>query len=366
MTLIHSWIADLQQALLGDNLTVGTVRVGVFYTAAQLSSGHVGVAFTPRDLSDTVCCPKTASSAPPSGRMAGRDVWEIANYAISAVPLRRSVGVATLIALSALAISLHSTPGGELRPGLDALDAAAIQRDDRVAMVGAFIPFIKALKGQVATLQIVDKHPEALKPEERSFWIQPERTAEVLSKATIAIISGSALVEGGIDELLEATARSRRIILAGPTASPWPPTFFRHGVDILGGIRVRNAERLLAIVSEGGSGYMFEEAAEKVSIVREATRDPEGACKPLAASTAQLKNCKPLAEQRGRLRLQNAADNDSVALYAPRVFYFGRVKSCLNSTPRMRQCTIPPIAVFTCGFVLRYSSASRWRWRWLF
>ncbi len=292
MALIHSWIADLQRALEGDNLAVGTVRVGVFYTAAQLSSGHVGVAFTPRDLSDTVCCPKTARSAPPSGRMAGRDVWEIANYATSAVPLRRAVGVATLNALSARAIARYGTPGGDLRPGLDALEAAAIQPDDRVTMVGAFIPFIKALKGRVATLQIVDKHPEALKPEERSFWVEPERATEVLRKATIAIISGSALVEGGIDELLEATGRSRKVILAGPTASPWPPTFFRHEVDILGGIRVRNAERLLAIVSEGGSGYMFEEAAEKVSIIGRASRSLEGACKPLAASTAQLKNCE--------------------------------------------------------------------------
>lgn len=292
MTLIHSWIADLHRALEGDDLTVGIVRVGVFYTAAQLSSGHVGVAFTPRDLSDTVCCPKTAGSAPPSGRMAGRDVWEIAKYAISPVPLRRAVGVATLNALSALAISRHGTPGGQSRPGLDALEAVAIQPDDRVAMVGAFIPFIKALKGRVATLQIVDKHPEALKPKEQSFWVEPERATEVLRKATVAIISGSALVEGGIDELLEATARCRKVILAGPTASPWPPTFFRHGVDILGGIRVRNAERLLAIVSEGGSGYMFEEAAEKVSIIRGASSGLESACKPLAASTAQLKNCE--------------------------------------------------------------------------
>jgi len=270
MTLIQAWITDLQRALEGEALTLGVVRIGVFYTAAQLSSGHMGVAFTPRDLSDTVCCPK-AASAPPSGRMAGRNVWETANYATSPVPLRRAVGVATLNALSALAISRHGTPAGGLHPGLDALEAAEVVPDDRVAMVGAFIPFIKALKGRVASLQIVDKHPEALKPEERPLWVDPERAAEALGQATIAIISGSALVEGGLDELLDASSGCRKVILAGPTASPWPPTFFRYGVDILGGIRVRDPERLLAIVSEGGSGYMFDEAAEKVCIVRNST-----------------------------------------------------------------------------------------------
>jgi uncharacterized protein (DUF4213/DUF364 family) len=268
MTLVQAWITDLQRALEGEALTLEVVRIGVFYTAAQVSSGHVGVAFTPRDLSDTVCCPKTAASAPPSGRMAGRDVWEIANYAASPVPLRRAVGVATLNALSALTVARHGTPGGELRPGLDALEAAEVAPDDRVTMVGTFIPFIKALKGRVASLQIVDKHPEALKLEERPLWVEPGRVADALDRATIAIISGSALVEGGIDELLARSSECRKVILAGPTASPWPPTFFQYGVDILGGIRVRDAAHLLAIVSEGGSGYMFDEAAEKVCIVR--------------------------------------------------------------------------------------------------
>ncbi len=287
MTLVQAWITDLQRALEKEALTVGVVRIGVFYTAAQLSTGQVGVAFTPRDLSDTVCCPKTAASAPPSGRMSGRDVWEIANYATSPAPLRRAVGVAALNALSALAISRHGTPGGELRPGLDALEAAEVAPDDRVAMVGAFIPFIKALKGRVASLQIVDKHPEALKLEEQSLWVEPERAVEILGQATIAIISGSALVEGGADELLDASSGCRKVILAGPTASPWPPTFFRHGVDILGGIRVRDPEHLLAIVSEGGSGYMFDEAAEKVSIVRSSTVQNAEGCSQLAVSASQ-------------------------------------------------------------------------------
>ena len=57
MTLVQTWVTDLQRALEGESLTAGVVRIGVFYTAAQLSSGHTGVAFTPRDLSDTVCCP---------------------------------------------------------------------------------------------------------------------------------------------------------------------------------------------------------------------------------------------------------------------------------------------------------------------
>ncbi len=271
MSLIEAWISDLRCALDAEIPLVHAVRVGVFYTAAQISTGHVGVAFTPRDLADAVCCPKTAASAPPSGRMIGRRAWELADYALSPAPLRRAVGVAVLNALSALAVFRHGVPGGELRPGVDALAAAEVRNDDRVVMVGAFIPFIKALKGRVAALSVVDKHRQALEPEELRYWVSPEQADAALSRASVVIISASALVEGAIDGLLEAAPGARTLALAGPTAPLWPRPFFERGISLLGGIRVRDGARMLALVSEGGSGqFFFDEAAEKVSIVRDA------------------------------------------------------------------------------------------------
>lgn len=269
MSVIRTWLDDLRSILVGQEPIASDVRIGVFYTAAQLSTGHVGVAFTPRGLTDTVCCPRSAAAAPPAGRMAGQPAWDLAEYAFSRVPLRRAVGVAVLNALSALAMERHGIPGGKLLPGADALEAAEVEATDRLTMVGAFVPFIKALKGRVADLWIVDKHPEALKPDEQPFWRSPAQAAEVLSRASVVIITGSALVEGGLDELLDAAHAARRVVLAGPTASPWPPTFFARGVDVLGGIRVLNGLKMLQIVAEGGSGYFFEDVAEKICVVRE-------------------------------------------------------------------------------------------------
>lgn len=127
--------------MLGNEpLTVDDVRVGVFYTAAQISGGHVGVAFTPRGLTDAACCPQSTAEAPLAGRLAGRSAWSIAEYAL--------------------------------------------------------------------------------------------------------------------------------LVMAGPTASPWPPTFFARGVNVLGGIRVTDGPKLLEIVGQGGSGYFFGQGTEKVCFVR--------------------------------------------------------------------------------------------------
>jgi len=292
MELVAEWLSDLRRNYADEPL-VSDARVGVFYTAVEISTGDVGVAFTPRDLSDTVCCPKTAAGAPPAGRLIGVKAWETAGYALSPSALRRAVGIATLNALSAAAINRYGLPGGVLREKLDALDAARIAPVDEVVMVGAFVPFIKKLKGRVARLRVIDKHRDALKPDEQALWIPPERAAEALKDASVVIFSGSTLVEGGIDELLSWSEAARVRVMAGPTSPLWPFPFFRRGLSVLGGIRVLNATDLLTIVGQGGSGYLFEKAAEKVCVIDPsidvlATAERATAVRPPGADTGLM------------------------------------------------------------------------------
>lgn len=266
MELVTEWLSDLQRNYTAEPL-VSEARVGVFYTAVEISTGDVGVAFTPRDLSDTVCCPKTAAGAPPAGALIGVKAWDVARYALSPSALRRSVGIATMNALSAAAIRSRGLPEGTPRENLDALDAAEVTPDDRVAMVGAFTPFIKRLKGRVAHLRIIDKHRDALKAEERAFWVSPQSAAEALGRASVVILSGSVLVEGGAEELLAASNLARIRVMAGPTTPLWPRPFFDRGVAVLGGIQVLDGRDLLTIVGQGGSGYLFERAARKTCVI---------------------------------------------------------------------------------------------------
>ncbi len=266
MKLVAQWLSDLRRNYTDEPL-ISDVRVGVFYTAVEISTGHVGVAFTPRDLSDTVCCPKTAAGAPPAGRLIGVEAWELAEYALSPSALRRAAGIATLNALCAAAAERHGLSEGTLHENLDALDAASVAADDRVVMVGAFVPFIKRLKGRVASLSVIDKHREALKPEEQALWMPPQRASEALKNASVVVLSGSVLVEGGIEELLEVSGSARVRVMAGPTTPLWPRPFFDCGIAVLGGIRVLHGRDLLTIAGQGGSGYLFERAANKACLL---------------------------------------------------------------------------------------------------
>ena len=198
----------------------------------------------------------------------GQAAWDLARQALSTFRLRRTVGVATINALSACLMAEKGIPGGRLLSNTDALDVVRIENGDRVVLVGAFIPFIRKLKDQRVELKVIDKHRDALKGEELLLWASPDSAAELLRKADVAIITGSALVEGGMDYLLELCAGVRQIVLAGPTASPWPEPFFARGVTVLGGIRVHDGAKFMRLVAEGGSGYFFSGPAEKIAVVK--------------------------------------------------------------------------------------------------
>jgi uncharacterized protein (DUF4213/DUF364 family) len=136
--LLEELITSLQSGLDGRPLIVTQACIGVFYTAVQLSNDHAGVAFTPRDMEDTVCCPRSAAELPEAGRLSGQSAWDLAYQALSPFRLRRAVGVATLNALSACLMAERGIPGGRILNNIDALDVVRTAAGDKVVLVGAF------------------------------------------------------------------------------------------------------------------------------------------------------------------------------------------------------------------------------------
>ena len=222
-----------------------------------------------REIPEAVCCPCSAGRMPSAGQLAGQSAWDLVRYALTESPLKVAVGIATLNALSDLLMKKNGLPGYRRLIGADALDVVDnIRHDDEVALVGAFVPFIKKLKGTVKQLRVVEKNPQALKGNELEFYRPAEQAGEVLNRADVVVISGSAMVHHSLDPLLGFCRAARQVIVAGPTASMYPGPLFDRGVTVLGGMAVHNADELLRVVSEGGSGYFFGRWAEKVTIIK--------------------------------------------------------------------------------------------------
>jgi len=116
----------------------------------------------------------------------------------------------------------NGLPGYQRLIGANALDVVEIHPDDRVALVGAFVPFIKKLKQTVKQLRVVEKNPKALKGDEMQFYRPAEQAEAVLDQADVVVVSGSAIVHHSLDQLLGFCRAAREIIVAGPTASMYP------------------------------------------------------------------------------------------------------------------------------------------------
>lgn len=89
---------------------------------------------------------------------------------------------------------------------------------------------------------------------------------ELLPKADVAVVTGTSLANGTIDRLLQLAREAREIAVVGASASVLPEPLFNHGVTIVGGIRVLDAEKLLQIVAEGGGTRQLKKATEFVTL----------------------------------------------------------------------------------------------------
>ncbi|NIS60883.1 MAG: Fis family transcriptional regulator [Proteobacteria bacterium] len=245
-------------------------RVGVFFTGVRLESGHAGVAFTPvREIPEAVCCPRSAARMPDAGNLTRKDVHELLAYAMSPNPVKSAIGVALINALSQYLFENGLKKHYEIHYGTDGLDAMGISPLDTVCLVGAFTPYIRRLKTLGNRFLIIERTPEALRPEEIEYYRASGEVSHVLSECDVVIITGSAIVNHTIDGLLSQTRRDSRVGIIGPTASMVPDVFFRDGVDVMAGIRITDPNVMLRVLGEGGSGYHLSNAcAQKVVFVK--------------------------------------------------------------------------------------------------
>ena len=253
-----------------DLLAVERVVVGLFFTGVKLSDGSTGACATPlRELREAVCCPSSAMAMPFPGKLRGRPATDLLRLTEEPDGIRRAVGIATMNALAAACWQRRPRAEAALRAGVDAYDAASIRRGEHVVVVGAFVPFLKALKAAGQSYTVLENDPATLKPDELPHYRPAADAPEVVPEADVLLITGTTLLNDTLEALLRAARPEARVVVVGPTVGLLPDVLLAHGADILGGIRVTAPDAFLDTLAEGGSGYhFFGRSAEKVVLVR--------------------------------------------------------------------------------------------------
>jgi hypothetical protein len=223
------------------------VRVGLSYTGVLLDDQSLGLAYSFREEA-TECCEVVDKA----GELGGNS-WELAKLALTPHAVDASVGIATLNAV------FNRDIRGEEGDILDFLD---LKKSDKVGMVGNFKPVIERMGEDIPELYIFERRPQ----EEEDIY--PDWAAEqLLPRANVAIITGTALVNKTIDHLLELSKNAREIAILGPSTPMAPEVFKKRGVTLLSGMVVKDIEKALGIISQGGGTRKLKNVSRKVTLV---------------------------------------------------------------------------------------------------
>jgi uncharacterized protein (DUF4213/DUF364 family) len=239
----------VQQLLpTAEQHTVHRVQVGLIYSAVELDSGAVGVAYTfpesreCRAGDDGERRPLAGSKASLllSG-LGGKDL------------LASTLGLATANALLA-----GGPPSVYTHEG-DVLESLQIRNGDRVCMVGCFVPLLKPLERRQISITTVDQVP-------KSGSLPAQEVEQELPRSQVAIITATSLINGTLDHLLELSRCCREVALLGPSTPLLPEAFFGTPATCLAGIRVQEPEGVLQSIAEGQGFRVFKRYVRKVNI----------------------------------------------------------------------------------------------------
>ncbi|MBC3889193.1 Fis family transcriptional regulator [Acetobacterium paludosum] len=252
-----------------DQITVERAVFGLFFSGVKLSTGQGGLCFTPvKEMPEAVCCPSTAKAMPLSGKLAGRSVLKYIEDVHSKNPLKRTLGIATLNALSTLCWEKADDRNYEIIMGEDAFDKVDVTQFKKTVVIGALVPMLKKLTNAEADFKVLEMDSRTLKGKELEHFA-PATDAELyIPDADLIVITGVTILNNTLYDLLKMAKKGAEIIVTGPTASMLPDAFFKYGVTLLGGIIVTKADEILDIISEGGSGYHFFGKYAERTVVR--------------------------------------------------------------------------------------------------
>jgi uncharacterized protein (DUF4213/DUF364 family) len=247
MTTIASRILERSLALAGD-ARVADLRIGLGYTAALLSTGGLGLAYTFRREAAGGC---TVDLAPRP--LAGRSVPDLLTLLGSRNPIEAAIGLACSNALT-------NVPGRPHVQG-DVLDHIDVRPDDDVAMVGRFGPLVEGLRSRARSLAIFERVDEPT-----GDVLPASRAAAHLAGCTIAVITATTILNHTIDDLLGAASACRAVAVLGASTPLVPDAFAGTPITLLSGVVARDPRAILAIVSEAGGMRVFKRHVRKVNV----------------------------------------------------------------------------------------------------
>ena len=136
--------------------------------------------------------------------------------------------------------SLLPPPAVDEAPGENLL--LSLGRGKKVAVIGHF-PFVGALREACAACWVLERRP---KPGD----VEAKEAPTILPQADLVAVTGTTLLNGSLAEILNCCRQDATVVLIGPT-TPYAPSLFHCGIDVLAGCDVVDPDQTLAGIRDG-------------------------------------------------------------------------------------------------------------------
>jgi hypothetical protein len=242
---VKTVLDDLLDSIPEEGTPVRHVLTGAHWTVVCSHGAGMAATLMPEK-------PHGHASVHEVGHLHEKPARALAELARSSDLLEASIGVAAINSL----LPVDESKARELNAA-DVLASRGAGKN--VALIGHF-PFIDRLRPAVGQLWVIEQHPlEGEYP--------AEAAADLLPKADVVAITGSALINHTLDGLLALCKGKSTVMVLGPS-TPLSPVMFEHGATIISGTRVVDEEALLRTVAQGAS-FRQVEGVKLLTFVRE-------------------------------------------------------------------------------------------------
>lgn len=179
----------------------------------------------------------------------GTPAIEVANWYLDESPVRRSVGMAAINAISDHVFK-QKKPDLRTKQAINAKHNKPIH----LGMVGFFPPLVAKFRASGQKLTVLEQDPSFV---ETGDTLQVTLDPNKLKTCDEILCTASTLLNDSLPDILQHCNETSHISLIGPTAGCLPDALFTRGINSVGASRVVNLELLIQrmqhLESWGGS-----------------------------------------------------------------------------------------------------------------
>lgn len=218
-------------ASLNHDSEVKDIRQGVFHTGVV--SQNCGLAATlPRDA-----LKQTPPLVETPGFLLDKTALELTDMAFSESILEAAIGMAAINSL----IDVDESKCSELNAREVIIEKG---KNKNIAIIGHF-PFIPKLRGIARELWVIEKNP-------RPGDYPAESAKDLIPQADVLAITGTAITNHSIGDLLKLKKKSAFTVVLGDSAV-LSPVLFDYGIDAIAGTIVTDNDLALKCISQGAN-----------------------------------------------------------------------------------------------------------------